>query len=141
MCISSTDMYDKQLEQVCKSIQCISVMLKVSLYSLYRYYKTYNKTFTLSTSFQLLYKVVRSTHLTYTLTRDNLFAFILKLFLISFVLLFVWNQATKALFSKDSSKMEYQTQVKEKFKCSNENVCNKIDDISKSNFHMGICGI
>ena len=27
------------LEQVCKSMQCISVMLKVSLCSLYRYYK------------------------------------------------------------------------------------------------------
>ena len=41
--------YDKQLEQVCKSIQCISmavllgcVMLKVSLY---KYYKTVNMCF------------------------------------------------------------------------------------------------
>ena len=39
MSSSVQNKYDKQLEQVCKSIQCISVMLKVSLYSLYRYYK------------------------------------------------------------------------------------------------------
>ena len=42
MCISSTDVYDKQLEQVCKSIQCIIMLRIMPNVSLYKYYKSGN---------------------------------------------------------------------------------------------------